>query len=158
MTIILYHSYYDSALSFLAKVLEEKRNLDSKKARLWEEVEEFNKQDHPIPGDILDNLSMQQEKIQLRDYGLAAQLFSCMTVEAFLNLYGVEYLGEDFYKRNLEEGVYFPVWMPINELPQHEKIFPVDVAKLVLNRKQTDGPRNRSLYSKRLNENNRFSR
>jgi 8-oxo-dGTP diphosphatase len=37
-----------------------------------------------------------------------------------------------------EEGNYFPIWMPINELPQHEKIFPVDVARLVM-RSQTDG-------------------
>jgi 8-oxo-dGTP pyrophosphatase MutT (NUDIX family) len=37
-----------------------------------------------------------------------------------------------------EEGNSFPIWMPINELPQHEKIFPVDVAKLVL-KSQTDG-------------------
>jgi 8-oxo-dGTP pyrophosphatase MutT (NUDIX family) len=29
-------------------------------------------------------------------------------------------------------GVYIPIWMPIEELSQHEKVFPVDVAKLVL--------------------------
>ena len=31
-----------------------------------------------------------------------------------------------------EEGIYIPIWMPIEELSQHEKVFPVDVAKLVL--------------------------
>ena len=49
--------------------------------------------------------------------------------------------GEEFTNADPDhpaEGVYFPIWMPINELPQHEKIFPVDVAKLVL-RSQTDG-------------------
>jgi len=49
--------------------------------------------------------------------------------------------GEEFINSNpdnLEEGNYSPVWMPINELPQHEKIFPVEVAELVL-RSQTDG-------------------
>lgn len=43
--------------------------------------------------------------------------------------------GEEFTNSDPEdpqEGDYFPIWMPINELPQHEKIFPVDLAKLVL--------------------------
>jgi hypothetical protein len=31
-----------------------------------------------------------------------ALLFVCMTIEAFINHYGVKRLGEDFYKRNLE--------------------------------------------------------
>ena len=49
--------------------------------------------------------------------------------------------GEEFTDsdpHNPEEGVYFPIWMPINELPQHDKVFPVDVAKLVL-KSQKDG-------------------
>ncbi|HJR79280.1 MAG TPA: NUDIX domain-containing protein [Anaerolineales bacterium] len=29
-------------------------------------------------------------------------------------------------------GVYVPIWMPIEELSRQEKVFPVDVAKLVL--------------------------
>ena len=37
-----------------------------------------------------------------------------------------------------EEGVYIPVWMPIDELPQHEKVFPESVAKLLL-KARTDG-------------------
>ena len=36
------------------------------------------------------------------------------------------------------EGVYIPVWMPIDELPQHEKVFPAEVAKLIL-KAQTSG-------------------
>ena len=50
-------------------------------------------------------------------------------------------VGDEFTDsdpNNPEEGNYFPIWMPINELSQHEKIFPVDVAKLVL-KSQTDG-------------------
>ena len=50
-------------------------------------------------------------------------------------------MGEEFTNSdpdNPEEGNYFPIWMPINELPQHEKVFPVDIAKLVL-KSQTDG-------------------
>jgi 8-oxo-dGTP pyrophosphatase MutT (NUDIX family) len=37
-----------------------------------------------------------------------------------------------------EEGTYIPIWMPIEELPHHEKVFPEDVAKLTL-KAQTDG-------------------
>jgi len=49
--------------------------------------------------------------------------------------------GEEFTASdpdNPGEGIYFPIWMPINELPQHEKVFPMDVAKLVL-KSQTAG-------------------
>ena len=30
------------------------------------------------------------------------------------------------------EGIYIPVWMPIDELPRHEMIFPETLAKLVV--------------------------
>ena len=46
--------------------------------------------------------------------------------------------GEEFTDadpENPEEGVYIPIWMPIEGLPQHEKVFPESVAKLVLNAK-----------------------
>jgi mutator protein MutT len=44
--------------------------------------------------------------------------------------------GEEFTHsdpNNPSEGVYVPVWMPLEELPQHENIYPVEVAALVLN-------------------------
>jgi len=44
--------------------------------------------------------------------------------------------GEEFTDSdpdNPEEGVYIPIWMPIGELPLHEKVFPESVAKLLLN-------------------------
>jgi len=31
-----------------------------------------------------------------------------------------------------EEGIYIPIWMPIDELPMHEKVFPESVAKILL--------------------------
>lgn len=43
--------------------------------------------------------------------------------------------GEEFTDSdpdNPEEGIYIPVWMPIDELPKHEKVFPKSVAKLLL--------------------------
>jgi 8-oxo-dGTP diphosphatase len=49
--------------------------------------------------------------------------------------------GEEFTDsdpNDPDEGIYIPVWMPIAELPQHEKVFPVELAKLLL-KAQTDG-------------------
>jgi len=43
--------------------------------------------------------------------------------------------GEEFTDSDPEdpqEGIYIPIWMPIHELPQHEKIYPESVAKLLL--------------------------
>lgn len=37
-----------------------------------------------------------------------------------------------------EDGIYIPIWMPIGELPLHEKVFPESVAKLLL-KAQTAG-------------------
>jgi len=31
-----------------------------------------------------------------------------------------------------EEGIYTPIWMPVEELPQHTNIYPADVARLVV--------------------------
>jgi 8-oxo-dGTP diphosphatase len=43
--------------------------------------------------------------------------------------------GEEFTASNhedQEEGIYIPIWMPINELLLHQNIHPADVAKLVV--------------------------
>lgn len=43
--------------------------------------------------------------------------------------------GEEFTDadpNDPEEGVYIPIWMPIDELAQHENIYPESVARLVL--------------------------
>ncbi len=46
---------------------------------------------------------------------------------------GEEYTDSD--PNDPQEGIYVPVWMPIDELPRHEKVFPVDLAKLVIQSK-----------------------
>ena len=49
--------------------------------------------------------------------------------------------GEEFTDSDPNDpqvGIYIPIWMPIDELPQHENIFPVNVATLVVKAK-TDG-------------------
>jgi 8-oxo-dGTP diphosphatase len=43
---------------------------------------------------------------------------------------GEEYTDSD--PNDPEEGIYVPVWMPINDLPLHENIHPDYVAKLVV--------------------------
>ena len=44
---------------------------------------------------------------------------------------GEEYIDSD--PNDPSEGVYIPIWMPIDELPLHEKIYPVALAELVFN-------------------------
>jgi len=44
-------------------------------------------------------------------------------------------IGEEYTDsnpNNPEEGIYIPIWMPIDELMLHQNIYPVDVAKLVV--------------------------
>jgi 8-oxo-dGTP diphosphatase len=51
--------------------------------------------------------------------------------------------GEEFTAadpHDPQEGIYVPVWMSIHELPQQSKVFPVDVAKLVLQSRKTGWP------------------
>jgi 8-oxo-dGTP diphosphatase len=43
---------------------------------------------------------------------------------------GEEYTDSD--PDDPQEGIYIPVWIPLDELPQHEKVFPEDLAKLVI--------------------------
>jgi 8-oxo-dGTP pyrophosphatase MutT (NUDIX family) len=43
--------------------------------------------------------------------------------------------GEEFESSNLDnpqKGMYIPIWMPIDELPQHTNIYPAEVARLVV--------------------------
>ena len=43
---------------------------------------------------------------------------------------GEEYTDSD--PDNPEQGIYIPIWMPIEELPLYQTIYPADVAKLVV--------------------------
>ena len=49
---------------------------------------------------------------------------------------GEEYTDAD--PGDPQEGIYIPIWMPIGKLHQHDKVFPAEVARLVL-KAQTDG-------------------
>jgi 8-oxo-dGTP pyrophosphatase MutT (NUDIX family) len=51
--------------------------------------------------------------------------------------------GEEFTDadpEDPEEGIYVPIWMPIDELLQQPKVFPMDVAKLVLESRTVGWP------------------
>ena len=43
--------------------------------------------------------------------------------------------GEEFTVADPDdphEGIYIPIWMPLEELPQHKNIYPADLAQLVV--------------------------
>ena len=43
--------------------------------------------------------------------------------------------GEEFtdaHPDHPQEGIYIPIWMPVDELAQHHNIYPSDLAKLVI--------------------------
>jgi len=43
--------------------------------------------------------------------------------------------GEEFTDADPDhpqEGIYIPIWMPLEELPQHKNIYPAELAKLVI--------------------------
>ena len=51
--------------------------------------------------------------------------------------------GEEFTDANPgdpQEGIYIPVWMPIDDLPQQAKVFPADLATLVSQYKTSGWP------------------
>ena len=46
--------------------------------------------------------------------------------------------GEEFTDadpHDPQEGIYVPVWMPVEELRNHQKVFPVEIAELVVKSK-----------------------
>jgi hypothetical protein len=43
--------------------------------------------------------------------------------------------GAEFESSNLDnpqKGIYIPIWMPIDELPQHTNVYPAEVMRLVV--------------------------
>jgi 8-oxo-dGTP diphosphatase len=65
-------------------------------------------------------------------FGLSEQVY--YLVERLNGQFGTG-TGEEFTDSDPNdptEGVYIPVWMPLEELPQHENVYPADVAALVV--------------------------
>jgi len=72
-----------------------------------------------------------QRKLAEIHFGLSEQVY--YLVDRLGGQFGTG-TGEEFTDSDPNdptEGVYIPVWMPLEELPQHENIYPVDVAALV---------------------------
>ena len=58
---------------------------------------------------------------------------------------GEEYTSAD--PASSDEGVYIPVWMPIDQLPLHENVYPSDVTKLVVKSVGDGGAKTASTFS-----------
>ena len=79
-----------------------------------------------------------KQKVAVLHFELSTQVY--FLVERVSGRFGTG-TGEEFTDSDPadpEEGIYIPVWMPIIELPLHEKVFPQSVAKLLL-KAQTAG-------------------
>jgi hypothetical protein len=87
------HSAHDDFLLFEEQIRSEER-------RLSEELRESN-----FPSEHLQHYILDQVRNLHNDAYRAAiscHLYACMSLEGFLNLYGVRRLGETFYQKNLE--------------------------------------------------------
>ena len=78
-----------------------------------------------------------KQKMAIIHFGLSTQHY--FLVNKISGEFGTG-TGEEFTADpgDPQEGIYIPIWMPIDELLQHEKVYPVEVAELLLEA-QTDG-------------------
>jgi len=76
-----------------------------------------------------------KQKVAIIHFAQSTQIY--YLVECVSGEFGTG-TGEEFTDADPdspEEGIYIPIWMPIDELLQHEKIYPESVVKLVLDSK-----------------------
>jgi len=79
-----------------------------------------------------------KQKVAIIHFDQSTQIY--FLVERVAGEFGTG-TGEEFTDadpNDPQEGIYIPIWMPIDELPGHEKTYPADIANLVVNA-QTDG-------------------
>lgn len=72
-----------------------------------------------------------QRKLAEIHFGLSEQVY--YLVDRLDGEFGTG-TGEEFTDSDPNdpaEGVYIPIWMPVEELPRHENVYPLDVAALV---------------------------
>ena len=79
-----------------------------------------------------------QQKVAIIHFGESTQIYflAKRVGGEFGTGTGEEYTDSD--PEDPTEGIYIPVWMPIEELPHQEKVFPEHLAKLVV-RSGTEG-------------------
>lgn len=73
-----------------------------------------------------------KQKVVVIHFGLSTQIY--FLAERIGGEFGTG-VGEEFTDSDPddpEEGIYIPVWMPIDEMPRHDKIFPQSMAKTLL--------------------------
>jgi 8-oxo-dGTP pyrophosphatase MutT (NUDIX family) len=76
-----------------------------------------------------------QQKVAVIHFDQSTQLYflvDCVSGE-FGSGTGEEFTDSD--PNDPSEGVYIPIWMPIDDVPRHEKVFPEALAKLVVRSK-----------------------
>jgi 8-oxo-dGTP pyrophosphatase MutT (NUDIX family) len=78
-----------------------------------------------------------RQKVAVIHFGFSKQVY--FLVERVAGEFGTG-VGEEFLNVdiNSSEGAYVPIWMPISDLPAHNKVYPADLAKLVV-RAEKDG-------------------
>ena len=96
---ISFSPYFHSAVRFYEYVLQAEKELKTKEDEIREELSGYSID----RAEVIIFSETRKELSRLDDFSKATQIFCCMAIESFLNLYGVNYLGEDFYKRNLEK-------------------------------------------------------
>jgi 8-oxo-dGTP diphosphatase len=72
-----------------------------------------------------------QRKLAEIHFGLSEQVY--FLVDRLDGTFGTG-TGEEFTDSDPDdptEGVYIPIWMSLEELPQHENVYPADVAAMV---------------------------
>ncbi len=92
--------HYRSAYLFLEEFRDCLSQLEQEKRRLTEDLKASG-----FDEDLLESyVDHETRTLQHRGYrlGSAALLFACMSLEGFLNHYGVKRLGETYYKRFVE--------------------------------------------------------
>lgn len=73
-----------------------------------------------------------QRKLAEIHFGLSEQVY--YLVDRMDGMFGTG-TGEEFTDSDPDdpsEGVYIAIWMPLEELPQHDNVYPADVAALVV--------------------------
>ena len=106
-------------------------------------VDEGETPEHAAVREAMEELGVEvfiKQKVAIIHFGQSTQIYYLTEKIGgeFGSGTGEEYTDSD--PDDPEEGIYIPIWMPIDELPQHEKVFPEEVSKLVVRSKTEDWP------------------
>ncbi|PWB72723.1 MAG: DNA mismatch repair protein MutT [Anaerolineales bacterium] len=106
-------------------------------------VDEGETQEQAAIREALEELGVEvaiRQKVAVIHFGQSTQVY--FLVERVGGEFGTG-AGEEFTDSDPEdpqEGIYIPIWMPIDDLSQHEKVYPADVAKMLLKARTAGWP------------------